>query len=269
MLRAESFEYSKSVFGTAFWKIPYLISYRRFCQAALMPRKSSQEKVTAVKGNPRIKKTASAIAVFRANPTAIALLVVARRSWSKAKSFVLGLLLRAPGLQLGPGSRIIGGKHISFGKAVYAERNLWLEAVTCYRSQRFDPHITIGDHVCFSDGVHISSVSSIVVGKHTLFGSRIYVSDHNHGIYKGQNQSSPDEPPACRLLGGGGPVVIGENVWIGDNAVIIGPANIGRGAVIAANSVVRGAIPSNTIVAGAPAKPIKIFNSKTGSWDKA
>ncbi len=64
-------------------------------------------------------------------------------------------------------------------------------------------------------------------------------------------------------------MVIGENVWVGDNSVIIGPVTIGRGAIIGANSVVRGMVPSNTIVAGTPAKPIKIFNSKTGLWDKA
>jgi lipopolysaccharide O-acetyltransferase len=117
--------------------------------------------------------------------------------------------------------------------------------------------------------VHISSITSIAIGSHCLFGSKIYVSDHNHGIYKGEQQSSPGEAPAHRLLGGGGPVVIGENVWIGDNSVIIGPATIGRGAIVGANSVVHGMVPSDTIVAGAPAKPIKIFNSKSGSWDKA
>ena len=94
------------------------------------------------------------------------------------------------------------------------------------------------------------------------------VRDHNHGIYNGEAHSSPEEAPAYRLLGGGGPVVIGENVWIGDNSVIIGPATIGKGAIVGANSVVRGVVPANTIVAGAPARPIKIFNSSTGSWDK-
>jgi len=49
----------------------------------------------------------------------------------------------------------------------------------------------------------------------------------------------------------------------------MGSATICKGAIVGANSVVRGVIPANTIVAGAPAKPIKTFNSKTGSWDKA
>jgi acetyltransferase-like isoleucine patch superfamily enzyme len=216
-----------------------------------------------------MKMIARTVSIFRANPTAIALLLIASRSWRRAKSFFFARLLLAPGLQLGPGCRLIGARHIYLGRGVYAERNLWLEAVSSYQTQHFDPQITVGDYVCFSDGVHISSVSSITIGSHTLFGSRIYVSDHNHGIYKGRNQSRPEEPPARRMLGGGGPVVIGENVWIGDNAIIIGPADIGNGAVIAANSVVRGAVACNTIVAGAPAKPVKTFNAKTASWDKA
>ena len=217
-----------------------------------------------------MKKIATAVfKLLKENRAAIALLLIARRSWDRLTSFVMGFQLNAPGLRLGRGCRIIGGRHIFFGRNVSAGRELWLEAVTSYRSQCFHPEITIGDYVCFSDAVHISAIASISIGSHCLFGSKSYVSDHNHGIYSGESQSSPDEAPAHRLLGGGGPIVIGENVWIGDNSVIIGPATIGRGAIVGANSVVRGLVPSNTIVAGAPAKAIKVFNSKTGSWDKA
>jgi len=63
--------------------------------------------------------------------------------------------------------------------------------------------------------------------------------------------------------------VIGENVWIGDNSVIVGPADIGSGAIIAANAVVRGEVPANTMVAGAPAKPVKVFNPNTRLWERA
>ena len=216
-----------------------------------------------------MKIGAAIVRLFRANPVGIALLLIAGRCRNRMTSSVMAFQLKAPGLHLGPGCRVIGGRNISFGRHIYAERNLWLEAVTSYQSQRFDPKIAIGDHVCFSNGVHISAIGSVAIGSRCLFGSRIYVSDHNHGKYKGESQSRPEEAPADRLLGGGGPVVIGENVWIGDNSVIIGPATIGRGAIVGANSVVRGVVPSNTIVAGAPAKPIKVFNSQTGSWDKA
>jgi lipopolysaccharide O-acetyltransferase len=121
--------------------------------------------------------------------------------------------------------------------------------------------------VCFSEGVHITSIENITIGNNVLMGSRIYISDHNHGSYKGSKQSYPDEAPAQRILGGGGPVSIGDNVWIGDNTVIVGPASIGNGAVIGANSVVRGVVPPNSLVAGAPAKVLKVFNHHTGSWE--
>jgi len=206
--------------------------------------------------------------LFRANPVGIAFLLIAGRSWAGTRSFFMSFFLRAPGLQLGPGCRVIGARHISFGRGVFAARNLWLEAVTRYRSQNFHPEITIGDYVRFSDGVHISAISSVTVGNNALFGSKIYVSDHNHGVYRGECQSRPEEPPAHRVLGGGGAVVIGENVWIGDNVAIVGPATIGNGAIVGANSVVRGSVPANTIVTGIPARPVKVFNPSTGVWDK-
>ncbi len=216
------------------------------------------------------KAPAGAVAqLFRANPFAIALLLIAQRAWRGVVSSAMAYSFEAPGLQLGPGCRVIGGRHISFGRGVFANRNLWLEAVTSYQSQRFSPSITIGDCVTFSDGVHITSIERIVIGSNVMMGSRIFISDHNHGTYRGDQQSSPEELPLHRPLGGGGPVTIGDNVWIGDNSVILGPATIGHGAIIGANSVVRGAVLPNTIVAGTPAKLIKIFNPQTGAWEKA
>jgi lipopolysaccharide O-acetyltransferase len=196
-------------------------------------------------------------------------LLIASRAWREIASLALAHSLKAPGLYFGPGCRVIGGRHISFGRDIFANRNLWLEAVACYQSQRFSPAITIGNGVSFSDDVHISSIESIVIGSRVMLGSRIFISDHSHGVYKGDMQSRPEEPPAHRMLGGGGPVTIDDNVWIGDNAVILGPASIGSGAIVGANSVVRGIVPSNSIVAGSPARPIKVFNSQTGFWDRA
>lgn len=199
---------------------------------------------------------------FGSEPLLWAVWLVVRQLFLKTKSIVLSIVLHAPEIYLGPGSIVLGAKRISFGRGIRANRNLWLEAVTSYKGQRFSPEITIEDCVSFSDSVHITSIQRIVIKRNVMMGSRIFISDHNHGIYRGEDQSLPDEPPADRQLGGGGPVEIGENVWIGDNAVIIGPATIGTSAIIAANSVVRGDVPANTIVAGAPAKIIKRFNPR-------
>ena len=59
------------------------------------------------------------------------------------------------------------------------------------------------------------------------------------------------------------PVVVGDNVLVGANAVIIEGVEIGEGAVVAAGSIVIEDVPANAVVAGVPAKIIKYKDEKT------
>jgi lipopolysaccharide O-acetyltransferase len=140
--------------------------------------------------------------------------------------------------------------------------------VTEYAGVKFNPIIELGDRVKFSNGVHITAINQIIIGNDVLFGSHVYISDHNHGGYSGDLHTPPTVPPADRVLHSNGKVVIEANVWIGDNVNIVGPVTIGYGAVIAANSVVRKDVPSNTIVAGAPARLLKMFNASNQEWER-
>ena len=206
---------------------------------------------------------------FAADPLLWALWLIICHILLGLKGVLQGFALHAPGLRLGPGSLVRGARHISLGKDIRARSRLWLEAITRYGGQRFQPLIRIEDGVCFSDGVHISCVEQITIKKNVLMGSHIYIADHNHGLYKGPENSLPSEPPARRKLGGGGPVLIGENVWVGNNVIIVGPVTIGDGAIIGANSVVRGNVPAYTIIAGIPARVVKRFDPVTQCWGKA
>ena len=58
------------------------------------------------------------------------------------------------------------------------------------------------------------------------------------------------------------PVTIGNNVWIGGSATIIGGVTIGDNAVVAAGSVVIRDVPANTLVAGNPARAIRKLTRK-------
>ncbi len=171
------------------------------------------------------------------------------------------------GSQLGAGSRIKGTKFITFKKSVSIGRLSWIEAVSEFNNQKFDPEIIIGDNFSSSDRLHISAVNSIVIGNNCLLGSGIYISDHNHGSYKNNNHSHPSVAPIKRPLISHGTVILEDNVWIGDNVVILGPVVIGAGAVVGANSLVNQDIPASSIAAGLPAKVVKIFNHKSGTWD--
>lgn len=190
-----------------------------------------------------------------------------QRLHAKIKSLILGKLLGAPKINMGAGCHFFGTKFIHFGTDIYVDRNLWLEAVCEYEKQKFNPEIRLGDRIQMSDGVHISAIHKIIIGNDVLFGSHIYVSDHNHGAYTGNMQTPPSAPPAKRRLYSAGEVVIEDNVWIGDNVNIVGPVRIGFGSVIAANSVVRKDVPPRTIVAGVPARVIKSYNDSTEKWE--
>ncbi len=54
-----------------------------------------------------------------------------------------------------------------------------------------------------------------------------------------------------------GPIIIGDDVWIGMNAIVLSGVTIGQGAVVAAGSVVTHDVPAYAIVGGNPAKIIK------------
>lgn len=107
----------------------------------------------------------------------------------------------------------------------------------------------IGEGCEFGDMTHIVALEKVVIGSHVLMASKVFVSDTNHGIYKGAETSSPHIPPRERALVST-PTVIGNHVWIGENAVILAGAEIGDGCVIGANSVITKKIPPNSIVAG-------------------
>ena len=61
--------------------------------------------------------------------------------------------------------------------------------------------------------------------------------------------------------------VIGDNCYISPGVKIVKPVKIGNNVVIGANAVVNKDIPDNTMVAGIPAKPIKLYNYQTYKWE--
>lgn len=206
--------------------------------------------------------------MFTSEPLPWAVYMVGVWAFAKFRSAMYARLLKAPGLNVGPRCSIRGTHRITMGRGVSIYGGLWLEAVQHYRQQSFTPTIIIGDNVSFSLDVHITCVERIEIGNGVLFGSRVHVSDHNHGRYTGPGQSHPQQPPAERDLATRGPVVIEDNVWIGDNVIILGPVRIGAGAILGANSLISADVPAATMVAGAPAKAIKQFDHQQNLWKK-
>ena len=151
-------------------------------------------------------------------------------------------------------NQLKGEKYISIGKGSTIHKGVILTAWDKYEHQTFSPSIKIGDNCNIGEYAHISACKEIIIGNNVLTGRRIYISDNAHG------NSSMDEintPPIKRPLYVKGPVIIEDNVWIGERVCILSGVHIGRGAIIAANAVVTRDVPAATIVGGVPAKIIK------------
>ena len=88
----------------------------------------------------------------------------------------------------------------------------------------------------------------ITIGAHCLLGQNVTIVGSNHGTRAGV--PIVDQPWA------GTGVEVGDDVWIASNTIVVAGARIGSGAVIAANSVVRGEVPENAIMAGSPARQV-------------
>lgn len=144
--------------------------------------------------------------------------------------------------------KIQGASNIRFGQRFLAGRGLWMQVIGNGR-------ITIGDNVNVSDWVHIGALSSVTIGNGCLMGSKVLITDHSHGA-TADLCTDVALRPDLRPLHSKGPVVLEENVWLGDAVVVLPNVRIGRNAIVGANSVVTHDIPSNTVWAGVPATQI-------------
>lgn len=150
-----------------------------------------------------------------------------------------------------------GTRYISIGQGTLISAGVILTAWDRYAGERFSPSINIGDNCMIGEYAHITACHNITIGNNVLTGRRIYISDNSHGD---TTKEQLDIPPIKRPLKVKGPVVIEDNVWIGERACILSGVRIGRGAIIAANAVVTKDVPPYSVVGGVPAKIIKTNN---------
>ena len=132
-----------------------------------------------------------------------------------------------------------GGKHVHFGKHVYANFNLTMVD---------DTHIYVGDG--------------------TMFGPNVTVATAGHPILPCLRE---------RAYQYNAPVHIGKNCWIGAGAVILPGINVGDNSVIGAGSIVTKDIPANVVAVGNPCRVLReiddrdkkyYFKKKEIDWKK-
>lgn len=113
--------------------------------------------------------------------------------------------------------------------------------------------LEIGDNVGINHYCYIGVRGNIKIGDNVIFGPRVSVFSENHNSdrfdipIKDQGETRDN-------------TTIGNDVWIGANAIILSGVVVGNGAIIAAGAVVSKDVPPMAIVAGVPANIIKYRN---------
>lgn len=108
--------------------------------------------------------------------------------------------------------------------------------------------IRLGDEVFVGRGVELDIASGLTIGNHVLIAPGCFITDHFHRYKAGATIASQ----GCESA----PVHIGNDVWLGANAVVMSGVTIGDGAVVGSGAVVNRAVEAMTIVAGVPARVV-------------
>jgi acetyltransferase-like isoleucine patch superfamily enzyme len=150
--------------------------------------------------------------------------------------------------QVGPWTRVIGRVTVNnHGTMIVGERvQLYGHHARSIFTTFEHGRLIIGDRAFINYGVDIAATGLITIGADCLIGTHVSIIDNDfHGLVDRHQTPSPKS------------VVIGDNVWIGNRAIILPGVTIGEGAVVGAGSVVVHDVPARSLVVGNPARVIR------------
>ena len=150
---------------------------------------------------------------------------------------------------------------ISIGNCVSLRKDAWLSVAT--EDPTGEPVIVLEDNCHIGYGSILSAKNRIHLERDVLVGQQVIIVDHNHAY------DDITVPVVKQGITEGGRIRIGQGTWVGRGAAIMcprGELNIGRGCVIAVNSVVTRSIPDYCVVFGSPATIIRQYDPQTRTW---
>lgn len=108
-----------------------------------------------------------------------------------------------------------------------------------------------------SPGIYINGINGITFGDNIYIGPGVKIISANHSETDYQAHVT------------GQPIRIGDNVWIGANAVILPGVEIGSNVIVGAGSVVTKNVPNDCVIGGNPAKEIRRKEAYRGANDES
>ena len=120
---------------------------------------------------------------------------------------------------------------------------------SCGKQVNIETKVTLGDYSGI--GINAKIYGTCHIGRHVMMGTDCNVITRNHRFDR------TDIPMMEQGFEEERPVVIGDDVWIGDRVVILPGVHVGEGCILAAGAVVTHDIPPYSIAGGVPARVLR------------
>lgn len=137
--------------------------------------------------------------------------------------------------------KIILGDNVAIGQYCV------FELYSNYGSQKFTPLLSFGNNSSIGEHSHITCINRISIGNNVRMGKKVFITDNSHGTSDYELMSIA---PNFRPLYSKGPVIIEDNVWVGEMVCIMPGVTIGECSIIGANAVVTKDVPPYSVVVG-------------------
>lgn len=183
-----------------------------------------------------------------------------------AKRLVKRLIYRPRGVRMGPDSLVLRPRwflnrsRIQIGARCSIGRFAIFQPLAEYNHLAQSGTIRLGDDVYIGGFSQIHAMFPLEIGDGCVLSEHVYISDIAHGL----------DPRAGLImqqpLESKGPVRIGRHVFIGLGASVLPGVTLGDHCIVGTRSVVTRSFPAYSMVAGAPARLIKVFDQASGQW---
>ena len=133
-----------------------------------------------------------------------------------------------------------GVEQISIGARCAIYEGAWLQVEPGNPGSK----ITIGDDTYLGHSVHVHALAPVRIGSRCFLVDGVLISSGDHARH-----DRHDVVPT-------GPITVGDDVFIGQHAIVLGGVRIGDRATVAAGAVVTRDVADDAVVAGVPARPM-------------